>query len=111
MFSQSKPATETLFMPAGGTEQPTSQQSARGALWLLILGTLTLWFSPGASLGAGARGISPSALAEIRGLEQEKLARTPAPQKLDSNLIYARNKARTGAASPAAPHLQPDVKL
>src|ERR1041384_4015837 len=60
---------------------------------------------------AGAQGIAASALAEIQALEQEKSARTPAQQKIDSNLIYAHQKLRTGAASPAATHLQPDVKF
>src|ERR1041384_3471436 len=60
---------------------------------------------------AGAQGIAASALAEIQALEQEKSARTPAQQKIDSNLIYAHQKLSTGAASPAATHLQPDVKF
>src|SRR5438093_9437414 len=53
----------------------------------------------GTVVGANAQAIAPSALAEIRGLEQEKASRNPAQQKLDSNLIYAHQKARTGVAS------------
>lgn len=79
--------------------------------WRCMLMTSAILTSGLNLLAAGAQEIAPSALAEIQGLEQEKTARTPAQQKMDSNLIYAHRKLRTGAASRAAPHMQPDVKF
>ncbi len=70
---------------------------------------LLLW--PGAGLAAPSGWISPNALAEIRGLEQEKAARTPAQRKMDSNLVHARRRQLTGVASAAAPRLQSDVRF
>ena len=63
------------------------------------------------AMSANARGISSNALAEIQALELEKAARTPAQQKMDSNLIYAHGKLMTGVASAAAPHLRAEVNM
>jgi T5SS/PEP-CTERM-associated repeat protein len=85
-------------------------ERAGGFLRIVALTPILLLF-PTAAVAAGDQGIAPSALAEIQALEQEKAMRTPAQQKMDSNLIYARRKLLTGVASTAAPHLQAEVKM
>ncbi len=67
--------------------------------------------APGGTVTASPEKISPAALREIRGLEEEKKARTPAQRKMDSNLVYAHKKLLTGAASAAAPHMESMVKV
>ena len=59
----------------------------------------------------GHQGIAARTLSEIASLEQEKARRTPAQQKIDSNLLYADRKLQTGVASPAAARLEPAVKV
>lgn len=51
---------------------------------------------------------SQQALTQIAGLIAEKNARTPAQQKIDSQLLYAASQARTGVASAAAPQMRVD---
>ncbi|HWY77035.1 MAG TPA: S8 family serine peptidase, partial [Verrucomicrobiae bacterium] len=87
-----------------------SRSVARVACLVLSLG-LPCELSTLRAYGAGDKRIAPGALAEIQALEQEKAARTPAEQKLDSNLLYAHKKLVTGVASAAVPHLEPSVKI
>jgi len=51
------------------------------------------------------------ALAEIQGLEQEKAARTPAQQKIDSNLVFAQHKRLDRGGVSGRRHLEPAVKF
>jgi hypothetical protein len=44
-------------------------------------------------------------------LEEEAAARTPAQNKIDSQLLYALKKKAAGVATRAAPELQPDVEI
>ncbi|MFN8017205.1 MAG: Ig-like domain-containing protein [Acidimicrobiales bacterium] len=62
--------------------------------------------SAGARTTAPADAISPEAAKQIEAIEAEKQSRTPAEQKVDSNLLYAVNEAETGEAVPGAPHLE-----
>jgi hypothetical protein len=48
----------------------------------------------GAISARAAEGLSESALVQIRALQQEKASRTPAQQKLDSQLVYALRVSR-----------------
>ena len=59
----------------------------------------------------GGQDLSDSVRQQIQALQQEKESRTPAQQKMDSQLIYAAKKVAFGIASQAAPQLEPDVKL
>ena len=56
-------------------------------------------------------GLSPNAKNEIAALLQEKAGRTPAQQKMDSQLVHALKHNRGEAFAPAAPHVQIDVKM
>lgn len=78
-----------------------------GAVFIASIGLLGAAFAA----PAGAQGASQpteGALREIAGLIAEKNARTPTQQKIDSQLLYAANQARTGVASSAAPGLRVD---
>ena len=91
-----------------GRDVPQFKANRSGLLLAIAVAQLLyLW----QSISAADPGLTPNALAEIQALEQEKAARTPAQQKIHSSLIYARRKHLTGVASPAAPHLLPDVKF
>ncbi len=59
-----------------------------------------------------ARGdtLSDSARLQIQALEAEKTARTPAQQKMDSQLVYALEMARTGMIAPGVTNLQIGVQ-
>jgi hypothetical protein len=55
--------------------------------------------------------LSESALRQIQALEEEAAARTPAQDKIDSQLLYALKKKAAGVATRVAPELQPDVEI
>src|SRR5882672_3003046 len=55
---------------------------------------------------AVATDISPEAMAQIDALLQEKASRTPAQQKLDSQLVYAVKMARGEAIAAGVSQLQ-----
>ncbi len=57
------------------------------------------------------QGISAAALAQIQALVQEKQARTPVQQKLDSQLVYALKVSRKQAIARGVTALRPDVKI
>src|SRR4029079_9517744 len=54
---------------------------------------------------AGVAGVSANALAQIRSLQAEKQSRTPAQQKLDSQLIYAARRSQGRAIVPGVANL------
>lgn len=66
-----------------------------------------------AALGASdpPEGLSQSARNEIAALLQEKASRTPAQQKMDSQLVHAVKHSRGEPFAPGAPNLQMDVKF
>src|SRR5262245_26415619 len=83
----------------------------------LVLGALALVLFGGTRLGAAMpqqtagqpADISPEALAQIDALIREKDSRTPAQQKMDSQLIYEL-KMRTGAPiAPGVAEVETDV--
>ena len=78
---------------------------------MLVAALVPFAFSAAAPL-AFAQGaqetVGESALTQIHALEQQKLERTPAQRKMDSQLIYALH---TSALKLAAPDLQPDLQI
>ena len=86
------------------------QASFLVALLALALGPLSNFISSGAGRAQSDQ-VSESALAQIQSLIEQKLKRTPAQQKLDSNLLTAARLARGEQVSANAPSLQPDVKI
>ena len=61
--------------------------------------------------GAGIpAGLSQSAMIEIAALLDEKAGRTPAQQKMDSQLVHALKKNRSEDFASGAPNVQVDVK-
>src|SRR6266404_2309141 len=58
-----------------------------------------------------AEGISESALAQIRAFQQEKAARTPAQQKLDSQIVYAIRQGRNELSSFGITNVHPNLRL
>ncbi|HEY4378468.1 MAG TPA: hypothetical protein VGM93_14980, partial [Acidimicrobiales bacterium] len=54
-------------------------------------------------------GLKASAIKQIAAIRADKKARTPAERKVDSHLLYAENKARTGVAVAGAPNLRADI--
>lgn len=63
--------------------------------------------SPAASKADG--GLSASAASQIAAIVADKAARTPAEQKIDSNLLYAVQAQATGSAVKGAPSMKSDV--
>ena len=61
------------------------------------------------SAPASGTDLSPAVVEQMAAIEAEKASRTPAEQKVDSNLLYAVNEATTGAAVDGAPQLQSTV--
>src|SRR5258708_5495744 len=53
-------------------------------------------------------GISESALGQIRAFQQEKAARTPAQQKLDSQIVYALRQSRNELGSYGITNVHPN---
>lgn len=79
-----------------------SALAALGLAWL---------FARGAGLPAAhGDSLSDSARLQIQALEAEKAARTPAQQKMDSQLVYALEMARTGMIAPGVTRLQIGVQ-
>lgn len=63
-----------------------------------------------ASSTAAAGEVDPAVAAQVEAIMEEKASRTPAEQKVDSNLLYAVNEAETGVAVDGAPQLQSTVE-
>jgi subtilisin family serine protease len=63
------------------------------------------WAWAGTAAGA-QRGIAPAGRAQIRALEQEKRARTPAQRKIESRLLFAVYKQRTDPRLAQVPRLR-----
>src|SRR5437868_8483520 len=57
-----------------------------------------------------AETISDSALAQIQSLQAEKAARTPAQQKMDSQLVYAVKQNRNEIIAAGVSHLRVNAK-
>jgi hypothetical protein len=55
--------------------------------------------------------LSPQALAQIQALMDEKGSRTPAQQKIDSNLLYEARQRRGLPAAPGVPALQTGIAV
>src|SRR5687767_5320366 len=77
------------------------------AVWL-VLPAICLLASP---IRTEAEGISESALAQIRAMQQEKASRPALHSKLDSQLIFAIRKSRNELAAFGLTHLKPNVKV
>jgi Subtilase family len=60
---------------------------------------------------AGANGISRFAANQMRALQQEKDSRTPAQQKIDSNILYTERMLQGQEAAPGVPFLDTGVDL
>src|SRR5580700_10629532 len=60
---------------------------------------------------AGANGISHFAAYQMGALQQEKYSRTPAQQKIDSNILYTERMLQGQAAAPGVPFLYTGVDL
>jgi hypothetical protein len=60
---------------------------------------------------AGANGISRFASNQMQALQQEKYSRTPAQQKIDSNILYTERMLQGQAAAPGVPFLNTGVDL
>src|SRR5262249_23381696 len=70
--------------------------------------TLILW---SAAPVWAAEGLSESALAQIRAIQQEKASRTPAQRKLDSQLVYALRLSRNELGAFGITNLHPNLKV
>src|SRR5262245_36790756 len=79
--------------PGGNAGRPWS----RVALAHRVLGVALIAFWAASSFAV--EGISDNALAQIRAFQAEKLARTPAQQKLDSQIVYALRQSRNELAA------------
>jgi len=66
--------------------------------------------APAAGVPGIPAGLSPNVKNEIAALLQEKAGRTPAQQKMESQLVHALKKNRGEAFAPGAPNVQVDVK-
>ena len=58
-----------------------------------------------------ASGISHFAAAQMRALQQEKESRTPAQQKIDSNVLYTERMLQGQSAAPGVPYLETGIVL
>lgn len=65
----------------------------------------------GAGLAAPPEGMSPSALQQIRALEQEKLSRSPTHRKLDSQFVFKLKQKRGQAIAQGVTKLRADIEL
>lgn len=66
--------------------------------------------APAAGIAGVPAGLSQNAKSEIAALLQEKAGRTPAQQKMDSQLVHALKKNRGQPFAPGAPNVRVDVK-
>ena len=57
------------------------------------------------------RGIGPVAAQQMQALQQEKASRTPAQQKIDSNILYTIRMLAGQVAAPGVPYLNTGVDL
>ena len=75
-----------------------SRLTATAVALLVMLGSLSARSPLAAQSPQPAEALSASALAQIQALLTEKASRTPAQQKIDSQLIYemSRRKSRCG---------------
>lgn len=73
-------------------------------------GCLALLVSAGALTAVAADTLSPSALQQIQALEAEKAARTPAQQKMDSQLVYLVKQSRHEVIAAGVTNLQIGVQ-
>ena len=60
---------------------------------------------------AGANGISHFAANQMQALQREKYSRTPAQQKIDSNILYTERMLQGQEAAPGVPFLNTGVDL
>jgi hypothetical protein len=66
--------------------------------------------APAAGVAGVPAGLSQNAKKEIAALLQEKVGRTPAQQKMESQLVHALKKNRGEPFAPGAPNVRVDVK-
>jgi len=66
--------------------------------------------APAAAVTGVPSGLSPNAKREMAALLQEKAGRTPAQQKMESQLVHALKTNRGETFAPGAPNVQVDVK-
>jgi Subtilase family len=78
---------------------------------LFLIPSLVFAQAPAAGASIAPAGLSANAMNEIGALLQEKASRTPAQQKMDSQLVHALKHNRGEAFAPGAPHVQMDVKM
>ena len=83
---------------------------ARRRRWVVALLALAL-LAPCAWAEHSAGALSASAARQIQALQAEKASRTPAQQKIDSQLIYALRIRRGEALAAAVPTLRPGVEV
>ncbi len=72
---------------------------------------LVALFSGAGGILAETGSLSPQAQAQIQALMEEKVSRTPAQQKIDSNLIYEARQRRGLPAAPGVPALQTGIAV
>ena len=96
-------------MHPGKLFKPTSRLRVAAAFYLLCL---QLWAQTPATPAPGVPdGLRQSVKNEIAALLQEKAGRTPAQQKMDSQLVHALKKNRGEPFAPGAPNVRVDVKI
>jgi hypothetical protein len=112
-------AASLLFLVAVGTGAVTLAQTVAGSVTDLQMHKFQPQEAPeraadSASTGdrtAGDNGISHFAANQMRALQQEKYSRTPAQQKIDSNILYTERMLQGQAAAPGVPFLYTGVDL
>ncbi|HEX9110160.1 MAG TPA: S8 family serine peptidase [Terriglobales bacterium] len=67
--------------------------------------------STASTTGTSSNGISLTAAQQMQALQQEKSSRTPAQQKIDSNVLYTIRMMAGQPAAPGVPHLYTGVDL
>jgi len=80
----------------------TGRNQALAAVTLVLLGAVP---------ARAAEALSPSALAQIQALQQEKASRTAAQKKLDSQLVYALRLSRNELSAFGITNLHPNVNV
>src|SRR3954471_14630178 len=77
---------------------------------LTLLAIFAVMMAGSTAVVLAAEPISDSALAQIQSLQAEKAARTPAQQKMDSQLLYAVKQSRGEVIAANVPQLQIGAK-
>jgi len=95
-------------MAANQNIRLTARLLVAAGLWQFSVG---LFAQTAVAVTGGPGAISASAMTEIASLLQEKANRTPAQQKMDSQLVHALKKNRGEAFAPGAPNVQVDVNF